>query len=149
MALQKRNLAAGNLGNVIDKKLKRHLRAGVKPLAAGVAETKMQKKIINRMYFIAFGKLKNAFVAWTELLEHCRVALNEKRQKVIEKLALSTMSKHQLAFLRWKTWIKQQLYEENLMKSMIGRMLKGADLMMYNLFNRWKLDVFNDKEKRR
>jgi hypothetical protein len=149
MALAKRNLAAGNIGNAIDVLWKRRLRAGLKVLAAGVAETKMQKKIINRLYFIAFGKLRNSFVAWTEVLEHMRKALNEKRQKVIEKLALSTMSKHSLAFLRWKTWIKRQLYEENLMKSMIGRMLKGADLMQYNLFNRWKLDVFNDKEKRR
>jgi len=37
MKLQKRNLAAGNIGNVIDKKRKNHLRAGIRPLAAGVA----------------------------------------------------------------------------------------------------------------
>jgi len=37
MALQKRNLAAGNIGNVIDKKRKNHLRAGIRPLADGVA----------------------------------------------------------------------------------------------------------------
>jgi len=37
MKLQKRNLAAGNIGNVIDKKRKNHLRSGLKPLADGVA----------------------------------------------------------------------------------------------------------------
>ena len=37
MALQKRNLAAKNIGECIDKKRKRHLRAGIRPLAAGVA----------------------------------------------------------------------------------------------------------------
>ena len=35
------------------------------------------------------------------------------------------------------------------MKSMINKMLKKAGLMVYNLFTRWKLDTFNDVERRR
>jgi hypothetical protein len=37
MRLAKRNLAAQNIGNAIEKKRKSHLRAGIRPLAAGVA----------------------------------------------------------------------------------------------------------------
>ena len=34
------------------------------------------------------------------------------------------------------------------MKMVIERMLKSANLMSYNLFTRWKLATFTDKEKR-
>jgi hypothetical protein len=37
MKLQKRNLAAKNIEAVLEKKRKRHMRAVVRPLAAGVA----------------------------------------------------------------------------------------------------------------
>ena len=37
MAVAKRNLAAGNIGNCLEKKRRNHLRAGVRPLANGVA----------------------------------------------------------------------------------------------------------------
>jgi hypothetical protein len=37
MKLQKRNLAAKNIGDVIEKKRKRHLRSVIRPLASGVA----------------------------------------------------------------------------------------------------------------
>jgi len=41
MKLQKRNLAAQNIVAVIEKKRRNHLRAVVRPLADGVASTKM------------------------------------------------------------------------------------------------------------
>jgi hypothetical protein len=53
--LARRNVAAANMGEILDKKRRKHLKAGLKPLADGVAHTKMQTKIINRLYFIAFG----------------------------------------------------------------------------------------------
>ena len=37
MKLQKRNLAAKNIEAVLEKKRKRHMRAVIRPLAAGVA----------------------------------------------------------------------------------------------------------------
>ena len=69
----------------------------------------MQLKIFNRMHYIAFGRLKNAFREWTELLEHMRKAYNEKRKEVVKKLALSMCSKHQLAFMYWKNWVMREL----------------------------------------
>jgi hypothetical protein len=38
----RKKVAAANLGNCIDKKRKNHLRSGLKPLAKGVANTRMQ-----------------------------------------------------------------------------------------------------------
>jgi hypothetical protein len=76
-------------------------------------------------------------------------ALQEKRNAVIHKLAMSTMSKHQLAFMMWRSWVKKQLHEEGLMKTMINRMMRKAGMMQYNLFVRWKMDTFNDVAKRR
>ena len=101
----RKKVAAANLGDRLDNKRKKHLRSGLKPLAKGVANTKMQNKIFNRMYFIAFGRLKNAFRDWTECLEHMAKALAQKRADVCRRLALSTASKHQLAFMYWKNWI--------------------------------------------
>ena len=94
MALAKRNLAAKNIGEAIDKKRKRHLRAGIKPLADGVAQTKMQLKIMNRMYYIAYGRLKTAFRMWTEELSKYNDMLNAKREEIVRKIAISAMSKH-------------------------------------------------------
>jgi hypothetical protein len=54
------------MGEILDKKRRKQLKSGLKPLADGVAHTKMQTKIINRLYYIAFGQLKNAFRDWTE-----------------------------------------------------------------------------------
>jgi len=65
------------------------------------------------------------------------------------KLAKSTMSKHQLAFMLWRDWVKREAYADNLMKKMMDKMLRSAGLMVYNLFTRWKLDTFNDIERRR
>jgi hypothetical protein len=91
MAQAKRNLATKNVVEVIDKKRRNHLRAGLRPLADGVAQTKMQTKIFNRMHFIAFGKLKNGFMAWAETIGRVREELNRKRCEVVMRLAKATM----------------------------------------------------------
>jgi len=63
-------------------------------------------------------------------------------------LAMSTMSKHQLAFCMWSSWVRKQLREENMMRGMVNRMMRKAGMMQYNLFTRWKMDTFNDAAKR-
>jgi len=148
MALQKRNLAAKNIGDVIDKKRKRNLRSGIKPLADGVASTKMQKKIMNRMYYIAYGRLKTAFRMWTEELSKYNDILNAKREEIVRKIMIASMSKHQFAFMLWKNWTARKLADENLMKKMVDKMLRSAGLMVYNLFTRWKMDTFTDLERK-
>jgi hypothetical protein len=145
----RRNVAAANLGEVLDKKRRKQLKAGVKPLADGIAQTKMQTKIFNRLHFIAFGKLKNAFREWTELISKFRDAYNKKREDTIKKLAMSCMSKEQQAFMLWKDLMQKKRSEDALLKAMIDKMLRSAGLMVYNLFTRWKLAAFTDMEKRR
>jgi hypothetical protein len=149
MKLQKRNMAAKNIADVLDKKRRKHMRAVIRPLADGVAQTKMQTKIFNRMHYIAFGKLKNAFRDWTEELTKYNDLLNAKREDIVRKLAASAMSKHQFSFMLWKNWTQRQMHEENCMKKMVDKMLRSAGLMVYNLFTRWKMDTFTDIERRR
>ncbi|MEE4248546.1 MAG: hypothetical protein V2I33_24465 [Kangiellaceae bacterium] len=147
--LARRNVAAANMGEILDKKRRKQLKSGLKPLADGVAHTKMQTKIINRLHYIAFGQLKNAFRDWTECISKYRNALNKKREEYINKMALSCMSKHQQAFMIWKDLMQKKRSEEALMRQMIDKMLRSAGLMVYNLFTRWKLDTFTDMQKRR
>jgi len=149
MALAKRNLAAKNIHDVLDKKRKKHLRSGVRPLADGVAATKMQTKIFNRMHYIAFGKLKNAFRDWTEELSKYNDLLNAKRIEIVTKLCQAAMSKHAFSFMIWKNWVKREMQDEACMKKMVDKMLRSAGLMVYNLFTRWKLATFTDLEKKR
>ena len=106
-------------------------------------------KIFNKMHYIAFGRLKNAFRLWTEELQKYSEMLNAKREEIIRKLAISAMGKEQYAFMLWKNWIKRELHDENLMKKMVDKMLRSAGLMVYNLFTRWKLTTFTDIEKKR
>jgi hypothetical protein len=68
-AKARKKVAAANLGNTIDKKRRKNLRSGLKPLAKGVANTRMQQQIFNKMHFIAFGRLRNAFTWWKEMLD--------------------------------------------------------------------------------
>jgi len=108
----------------------------------------MQTKIFNRMHFIAFGKLKNAFMAWAETIGRVREELNRKREEVIYRLAKATMSQSQLSFMIWRDSTYAALRQDRVMKKMLDKMLRAAGLQIYNLFTRWKLSTFTDMEKR-
>jgi hypothetical protein len=62
----------------------------------------MQTKIFNRMCFIAFGKLKNSFQAWSETVNRVHEELTRRREEVVMRLAKATMSQEQLAFFTWR-----------------------------------------------
>ena len=80
----RKKVASSNLGNILEKKRKSHLRSGVRPLARGVAHTKTQERVFNKMYYVAYGRLKNAFRDWTECLDHIRDALKLSVKKYAE-----------------------------------------------------------------
>jgi hypothetical protein len=86
----RKKVAAGNLGNILAKKRNNHLRSGVRPLARGVAHTKTQERVFNKMYYVSYGRLKNAFRDWTECLAERAAALKEKRREVVRRFANST-----------------------------------------------------------
>lgn len=88
----RRNLTASNLGNLINKKRRQHLRSGIKPLAKGVADTNMQKRIFNKMYYIAFGRLRIGFTMWKETIDRFREEGEEKRSRIIERLIRASYS---------------------------------------------------------
>ena len=81
------------------------------------------------MYYIAYGRLKNAFRDWTECLDHIREALKRKRQEVMRRFAGSTAAKFKLSFDAWRNWILKELKNENQMKAMVNKMMKKAGLM--------------------
>jgi len=65
------------------------------------------------------------------------------------KLAKSTMSKHQLAFMIWRDLVKRSLNEEKHMGKIVDKLLKAAGMQVFQYFSLWKLDTFNDIERRR
>jgi hypothetical protein len=54
----RRDIAAANLGNAIDKKRKNHLRSGLRPIAHDVAQTKAKEKIVGRLAYACFGRVQ-------------------------------------------------------------------------------------------
>jgi hypothetical protein len=65
----RKKVSAANIGNTLDKKRKSHMRKGVRVLAQGVAHTKTQQSVFNKMMFICVGRTKNAFTYWKESLD--------------------------------------------------------------------------------
>ena len=59
----RKRASAANLRAILEKKRKNHVRGGVRVLAKGVAYTKTQMSIFNKMLFVAVGRTKNAFTA--------------------------------------------------------------------------------------
>jgi hypothetical protein len=136
----RKNVAAANLGNTIDKKRRKNLRAGLKPLAKGVANTRMQQQIFNKMHFIAFGRLRNAFTWWKEMLEKYGAIGQEKRYRIVERLIQNTLSKEHRCFLNWAAWAAAEARKEKLIKNSINLMLKACGLLVYNYFSMWKIN---------
>jgi hypothetical protein len=136
-----KQVAAANLGNTVDKKRRKNLRAGLKPLAKGVANTRMQQKIFNKMHFIAFGRLRNAFSWWKEMLDKFAKVGEQKRYRIIEKLVKNSLSNEHRCFLNWAAWSAAEQRKEKLIKNSINLMLKAAGLLVYNYFSMWKLNT--------
>ncbi|MEE4247940.1 MAG: hypothetical protein V2I33_21315 [Kangiellaceae bacterium] len=134
-----KQVAAANLANTLDKKRKKTLRSGLKPLAQGVADTRMQKQIFNKMHFIAYGRLRNAFTWWKEMLDKYAKIGEAKRARIIERFVKNSISVEHRAFLNWVTWAKSEAKKEKLIKNSINLMLKAAGLLVYNYFSLWKL----------
>ncbi|MEE4248200.1 MAG: hypothetical protein V2I33_22655, partial [Kangiellaceae bacterium] len=134
----RKNVAAANLANTIDKKRRKNLRSGLKPLAKGVANTRMQNQIFNKMHFIAFGRLRNAFTWWKEMLDKYAKIGQEKRYRIVERLIQNTLSKEHRCFLNWAAWAAAEQRKEKLIKNSINLMLKACGLLVYNYFSMWK-----------
>jgi hypothetical protein len=99
----------------------------------------MQQKIFNKMHFIAFGRLRNAFTWWKEMLDKFAKIGEQKRYRIIEKLVKNSLSNEHRCFLNWAAWAAAEQRKEKLIKNSINLMLKAAGLLVYNYFSMWKL----------
>ena len=105
----RRDIAAANLGNALDKKRKQQLKSGLKPIAADVADTKAKQKIMSRLHFIAFGKVQAAFNNWKfDTFAKMRVEMEHKKAKVIDDLIKASMGPEQRLFMRWVLYMRNQ-----------------------------------------
>ena len=109
----RRDIAAANLGNALDKKRKQQLRSGLKPIAKDVADTKAKQKIMSRLHFIAFGKIQKAFDNWKfDTFAKLRIAMEHKKAKIIDDLIRASMSGEQKAFLIWAKFMRDKKLED-------------------------------------
>jgi hypothetical protein len=142
-------VAAINIFNALENKRRRHLRSGVRPLAKGVANTKAQNAIFNKMYFVLFGRLRNAYTMWKETIDHYREIGEAKRGRILERLVMASLGKNGMAFWIWKGMVDDAKLQDQRMKHVIGIFLKNAGLINYNYFVRWKLTTHTDLATRR
>ncbi len=92
VATARRDIAATNLVNVIDKKRKNHLRAGMKPIAKDVANSKAQEKVVGRLAFACWGRMQQAFDSWKyAVFANLKAEVERKKAKIIDDLIRNAM----------------------------------------------------------
>ena len=97
----RKNRILGNAFDCLDKKYRNHLKAGITKIAGMSFSTNMQKRIINRLSFVYFGRLKNAFNEWKgDTFAKFQAEIERKKAKVIDEFMRSAMSPFQKAFLK-------------------------------------------------
>ena len=99
--------------DVLDKKYRNHLKAGMTKISGESFNTNMQKRIINRLSFVYFGRLKNAFTAWkADTFTKFQAELERKKAKVIDEFLRQSMSPFQKAFLKWARFMRDKVKSE-------------------------------------
>ncbi len=92
VATARRDIAATNLVNVLDKKRKHHLRSGMKPIAADVAQTKAQERVVGRLAFACWGRMQQAFDSWKyAVFANLKAEVERKKAKIIDDLIRNAM----------------------------------------------------------
>jgi hypothetical protein len=93
------------LNDVIDsigRKRRHNLRAAFNAIAKDNWNTNMRQRILNKLSYVAFGKLKNFFDRWKyQVNEKLRNEMEAKKAKVIDMLHWHSLSDVHRAFLRW------------------------------------------------
>ena len=78
-----RNRKLNAMMDTLDKKHRNHLKSGLGKIDGDAMNTGMKKKIVNRLAFIGFGRLKNAFNDWKA---HTFRKFAEERERKIAKV---------------------------------------------------------------
>ena len=108
VATARRDIAATNLVNVIDKKRKNHLRAGMKPIAKDVANSKAQERVVGRLAFACWGRMQQAFDSWKyAVFANLKAEVERKKAKIIDDLIRNAMGPLQKSFVLWAGMFRQ------------------------------------------
>jgi len=91
----------------LDKKYRNHLKAGVTKIAGESFNTNMQKRIINRLSFVYFGRLTAAFNDWkADTFRKYKEERERKVAKVVDEFVRQSMSPLQKSFLKWAKYMR-------------------------------------------
>lgn len=97
----KKSRIMNRMFDVIVRRYHKNLKAGVRRIAQDSWSTNMQQRILNKLHFIAFGKLKAKFDTWKMAIPAIANAIDHKKAKVIDLLIQHSMSDEHRALLRW------------------------------------------------
>ena len=97
----------------MEKKLKNHLKAGFARTAGDSLAFGMRKKVVNRLVFVGFGRLRNAFNDWkADTFRKFAEERERKVAKVIDEFIRQSMSPLQKAFMKWARKMRDALKYE-------------------------------------
>jgi hypothetical protein len=86
----------------IGRKRRHNLRSAFNAIAKDNWNTNMRQRILNKLSYVAFGKLKAFFDRWKyQAHEGLRNAMEAKKAKVIDMIHWHSLSDIHRAFLRW------------------------------------------------
>jgi hypothetical protein len=77
----------------IARKRRNHLRAGFNAIAKDNWNTGMKQRILNKLTYSCFGRLKLAFNTWKyDTFQKLRVAIEQQKAKIIDTFVRNSMS---------------------------------------------------------
>jgi hypothetical protein len=92
------NLAVESIG----RKRRNNLRAGFNAIAKDNWNTNMKQRILNKLQYVCYGRIKNLFDRWKFTVHHHLQAENEaKKSKVLDMLHWHSLGDVHRALLRW------------------------------------------------
>lgn len=102
MRLAKRNLILNEWFTLILRKYNGLLRAGLRVLAFGVAQTKAQKRVFTKLANAYFQRMRDSIVQWKlNTFDNLKDYHEKLIARVLDRLVLAAMSSHKRLFLKW------------------------------------------------
>jgi hypothetical protein len=93
------------LNEVIDslgRKRRKNLKAGFNAIAKDSWNTNMKQRILNKLHYVCYGRMKNLFDRWKFTVHQRLLAeMEAKKAKVIDMLHWHSLGDTHRAFLRW------------------------------------------------
>jgi hypothetical protein len=109
----RRNKILSKAMDALDKRHRNHIKAGLTKISGESFNTNFQKRIINRLGFVYFGRLKNAFNDWkADTFRKFAEERERKVAKVIDEFVRQSMSPLQKSWMKWARLMRNGLKAE-------------------------------------